>query len=285
MVPLVMGVVNATPDSFSDGGRALDPRDAAAIAERMVADGAAVLDVGGESTRPGASPVGVAEELARVVPVLEAVVPIAVAGGVRVSIDTRHAEVARRAVTLGATLINDISASLWEVAADTGAGWVAMHMAGTPATMADAPEYDDVVDDVRSYLVEKAAVARRAGVSEVWVDPGIGFGKTVADNLALLAGLDVLVAEGFDVLVGTSRKRTLGVLTTASDARVGLRAPDDLVPPDDRFEASLATATWAMQQGVRMVRTHDVRAHVHAAAVIAGSIPAPVPVPPTPAAA
>ena len=285
MVPLVMGVVNATPDSFSDGGQALDPHDAAGIAARMVADGAAVLDVGGESTRPGASPVTVAEELARVEPVLEAVVPIAVAAGVRVSIDTRHAEVARRAVALGATLVNDISASLWEVAAETGAGWVAVHMAGTPATMADAPAYDDVVDEVRAYLVQKAAVARQAGVAEVWVDPGIGFGKTVADNLALLAGLDMLVAEGVDVLVGTSRKRTLGVLTTASDARVGLRQPDDMVPPEDRFEASLATATWAMQQGARMVRAHDVRAHVHAAAVVAGSIPASVPVPPTAAAA
>src|SRR5690606_32450367 len=150
MVPLVMGVVNATPDSFSDGGRALDPADAAALASAMVDEGAAFLDVGGESTRPGAAPVPVEEELARVEPVLEAVVPIAAAAGVRVSIDTRHEEVARRAVEMGASLINDVAATLWPVAADLGVGWVAMHMKGTPATMADAPHYDDVVDEVRS---------------------------------------------------------------------------------------------------------------------------------------
>jgi dihydropteroate synthase len=285
MVPLVMGVVNATPDSFSDGGRALDPADAAALASAMVDEGAAVLDVGGESTRPGAAPVSVDEELARVEPVLEAVVPIASASGVRVSIDTRHEAVARRAVELGATLVNDVSASLWPVAADLGVGWVAMHMKGTPATMADAPRYDDVVDEVRSFLVERATTAREAGVEEVWVDPGIGFGKTVDHNLELLARLDVLVAEGFPVLVGTSRKSTTGILTARSDARVHGEDASAPAPIGDRLEASLATATWAMQQGARMVRVHDVRPHVHAAAVIAGSIPAPVPSDsPTPAA-
>jgi dihydropteroate synthase len=204
--------------------------------------------------------------------VLEAVVPVARAGGIRVSIDTRHAEVARRAIERGATLINDVSAELWPVAADTGAGWVAMHMKGTPATMSDAPHYDDVVDEVRRYLVDRATTASDAGVTEVWIDPGFGFGKDMGHNLTLLAHLDVIAAEGWDVLVGLSRKRTQGLLTTASDARVGLRAADDVVPTDDRLEASLATATWAMHMGARMVRAHDVRPHVHAAKVIGGRI-------------
>lgn len=267
-----MGVVNATPDSFSDGGAALDPADAAAAAAEMVAAGAAFVDVGGESTRPGATPVEPSEELRRVVPVLEAVVPVVTAAGARVSIDTRHAEVARRAVELGASLINDISATLWPVAAETGAGWVAMHMKGTPATMAQAARYDDVVDEVRAFLVERATTASEAGVGEVWIDPGFGFGKDADHNLELLAHLDVIVAEGWDVLVGLSRKRTQGLLTTASDARVGLRAPDDIVPTDDRLESSLATATWAMHKGAKMVRAHDVRPHVHAAQVVAGRI-------------
>ena len=267
--PLVMGVLNVTPDSFSDGGRYDSVTSATRRAIEMVDEGAEVIDIGGESTRPGASPVSVTEELDRVVPVIAAVRRAVVGSPARISVDTRHAEVARAAVAAGASIINDISASLFEVAAETGAGWIAVHMAGEPGSMQDSPQYHDVVTEVRDHLVERAALAERAGVRELWIDPGFGFGKTPRHNLALLGRLDELVDTGLPVLVGTSRKSTLGMLTRSSDARVGVMSE---ARPDDRFEASLATATWAMQQGVAMVRAHDVRAHVHAAAVIAGSI-------------
>jgi dihydropteroate synthase len=250
MTPLVMGVLNVTPDSFSDGGRYLDADAAVARGHELVAEGADVVDVGGESTRPGAAPVEEAEELRRVVPVVEALAP-----HVRVSIDTRKRAVAEAAVAAGATLINDVSASLHEVAAATGVGWVAMHMQGDPTTMQDAPSYADVVGEVRDYLVDRAQAARDAGVDEVWIDPGIGFGKTIAHNLSLLRGLHSLVATGWPVVVGTSRKGFLGTLTGGAE-------------PDDRLEASLATAVHAMACGARMVRAHDVRPTAQAARLV-----------------
>jgi dihydropteroate synthase len=259
-----MGVVNVTPDSFSDGGRYLDHAAAIAQGRRLVADGADVVDVGGESTRPGAEPVALDEELRRVLPVVEAL-----AAHVRVSIDTRKPEVAAAAIAAGATLVNDVSASLHEVAADHGVGWVAMHMQGDPATMQDEPRYHDVVGQVRDHLVERAETARAAGVGEIWIDPGIGFGKTHEHNLALLGRIDVLVATGLPVVVGTSRKGFLGRLLAASD---GVADP---VPTDDRLEGSLATATWALARGVAMVRAHDVRPTAQAVRVVAAPIAEP----------
>jgi dihydropteroate synthase len=245
-----MGVLNVTPDSFSDGGRYLDPELAVAHGLALVAEGADVVDVGGESTRPGAGPVDEAEERRRVVPVIEALAP-----SVRVSVDTRSAAVAEAAVAAGATLVNDVSASLWPVAAEVGAGWVAMHMRGEPVTMQEAPRYDDVVAEVGAFLQERVAQARAAGVEEVWIDPGIGFGKTLEHNLALLRSLDRLVAGGVPVVVGASRKGSLGQLTGGA-----------LV--DDRLEASVATAVWAVEQGAAMVRVHDVAATVRALALL-----------------
>jgi dihydropteroate synthase len=260
--PLVMGVLNVTPDSFSDGGRFLSADDAVAHGHRLAEEGADWIDVGGESTRPGAEPVPEAEELRRVIPVVESLA----AAGRRVSIDTRHEAVARAAVAAGATFLNDVSSSLGDVAADLGVAWAAMHAQGDPRTMQDAPRYDDVVAEVLDHLVSRADAARAAGVPEVWIDPGIGFGKTAAHNLALLAGLDRFVATGYPVLVGTSRKAFLGRLLADSD---GAAEP---VPTDDRLEGSLATATWAMANGAAMVRAHDVRTTVQAALVVAGEI-------------
>jgi dihydropteroate synthase len=257
-----MGIVNVTPDSFSDGGRYLRVEDAIAQGLRLAAEGAVVLDVGGESTRPGAEPVDVATELARVVPVLEGLRD-ATGGSVRLSVDTRHAEVAEAAVRAGATLLNDVSASLHEVAADLGVGWIAMHMRGEPRTMQVEPHYDDVVAEVTDELAAAARAAQAAGVREIWVDPGIGFGKTSEHNWTLLARLDQLVALGWPVVVGASRKGFLGFALAKSDGR---REP---VPVDDRREASIAVATWAMLHGARMVRAHDVRPTVQAARVVA----------------
>jgi dihydropteroate synthase len=255
MRPLVMGVLNVTPDSFADGGRYLDPDKALARGLEMVAEGADVVDVGGESSRPGASAVGDAEERRRVVPVVEALAP-----HVRVSVDTRKASVAEAAVAAGATLVNDISATLWPVAASHGVGWVAMHMKGSPATMQDDPRYGDVVAEVRSFLVDRAREATAGGVDEVWVDPGIGFGKTAGHNLSLLRHLPELVAEGFPVLVGTSRKSFLG--------RLAPRGDGSPAPVEDRLAGSLSTATWAMVAGAAMVRVHDVAATVQAATLV-----------------
>ena len=245
-----MGVLNVTPDSFSDGGRWLDPDAAVAHGLALVAQGADIVDVGGESTRPGAEPVDEAEERRRVLPVIEAL-----ASHVRVSVDTRKAGVAEAAIAAGASLVNDVSASLHEVAAAGGVGWVAMHLQGDPRTMQDSPHYDDVVTEVREFLVERAERAAAAGVGEIWVDPGIGFGKTVAHNLSLLRHLDALVATGLPVLVGTSRKGFLGTLAGGA-------------PVDDRLEGSLATATWAMAAGAGMVRVHDVALTVQAARLV-----------------
>jgi len=279
--PLVMGILNVTPDSFSDGGQYLDAGAAIAHGRQMVAEGAAVVDVGGESTRPGATPVDEATETARVLPVVEAL-----ADEVRVSIDTTKPGVARAAVRAGATLVNDVGGGLWPVAAELGVGWVAVHMQGTPATMQLEPRYDDVAAEVRDHLAAAAARARAAGVTEVWIDPGIGFGKTAAHNVALLAALDELVGLGHPVLVGTSRKRFLGDLTADSDRAARARlarvvragAPAGTAPPaapavgptapDDRLEATIATVTWALTKGARMVRVHDVRAAVRTALVV-----------------
>jgi dihydropteroate synthase len=243
-----MGVLNVTPDSFSDGGQWLDPEAAVAHGMQMIADGADVVDVGGESTRPGAHPVSVEEELRRVVPVIAGL-----AGQAAISVDTRKEEVARAAVAAGATLINDVSASLWPVAADLGTGWVAMHMPADPSVMQQHARYEDVVAEVRDFLVARAEKAAAGGVNPVWIDPGIGFGKTAAHNFSLLRHLDVLVATGWPVLVGASRKSFLG--------RIGGR---DLAP-DDRVEGTVATSAWALVQGARMVRVHDVRPAVMAA--------------------
>ena len=261
--PLVMGVINVTPDSFSDGGDYLDHETAIARGHALIAEGADVIDVGGESTRPGAEPVPAAEELRRVLSVVEALSP-----HVRISIDTRKPEVAEAAITSGATLVNDVSATLYPVAASAGpgVGYVAMHMLGDPRTMQKNPTYGDVVADVRDFLVERADAARAAGVEEIWIDPGIGFGKTTDHNLSLLKHLNVLVSTGLPVLLGTSRKRFLGSLLADADRP----RPADPVPVADRVEGSVASAVWAMVQGVRMVRVHDVRATVHAATVVAG---------------
>lgn len=253
--PQVMGILNVTPDSFSDGGRYLDPQAALAHGLAMVAQGADVIDVGGESSRPGAAPVSPAEESARVVPVIEALAP-----HVRVSVDTCKAVVAEAALAAGATLLNDISAELWPLAAAAGAGYVAMHMQGTPPTMQDHPHYDDVVGEVFGFLLRRAEQASEAGVSEVWVDPGIGFGKTLSHNLALLRHLPDLATGRWPVLVGTSRKGFLGRLSPLPDGSPA--------PVDERLAASLSSATWSMLAGASMVRAHDVAATVHAATLV-----------------
>ncbi len=258
--PLVMGVLNVTPDSFSDGGL-YDTFDAAvARGLDMMAAGADVIDVGGESSRPGAEPVATDVELARVVPVVEALVGAARRDGrgVRVSVDTVKPEVAEAATAAGASLVNDISASLWEVAASAGAGWVAMHMQGRPRTMQDEPRYGAVVDEVQAFVLERARLALASGVGEVWVDPGIGFGKTTGHNLSLLRHLGTLVetaaASGCaGVLVGTSRKRFLGVLAAGPGA-------GEPAPVAERVEGSLATGAAALVAGAGMLRVHDVAA-------------------------
>ncbi len=255
--PLVMGVLNVTPDSFFDGGRHASTEAAVAHGLAMLAEGADIIDIGGESSRPGAEPVSLADELARVVPVVEAL-----AGRVRLSVDTVKPAVASAALAAGATLVNDISGSqaLWEVAGDHGAGWVCMHMQGTPRTMQADPRYLDVVAEVHDFLLTRARAALAAGLTEVWVDPGVGFGKTLGHNLSLLHHLPDLVAAAAaagcaGVLVGTSRKRFLGQLVAGPG---GAR-------PEERAEGSLATAVAAMVAGAGMVRVHDVAPTVQAA--------------------
>ena len=273
-----MGVLNVTPDSFSDGGRFLD-RDAAVVhGLALIEQGADIVDVGGESTRPGASPVSEQEELDRVIPVITAL-----AGRVRISVDTTKASVASAAIAAGATLINDVSASLWPIAAAArpAVGWVAMHRQGTPTTMQRAPCYDDVVAEVRAFLADRVHSARDAGVAEVWVDPGIGFGKTVDHNLTLLAHLRALVDDGAPVMVGTSRKsfiaKVLGSAPAPAPASAEAPAPalapasaEAPAPAEDRLEGSLASAVWALSQGVGMVRVHDVAATVQARSIVEG---------------
>jgi dihydropteroate synthase len=255
-----MGVLNVTPDSFYDGGRYVSTELAVAHGRSLIAEGADIVDVGGESSRPGAAPVSIDEELARVVPVVEAL-----AGEVRVSVDTAKVEVAAAALAAGATLVNDITAarSLFEVALAHQAGWVCMHMQGTPRDMQADPRYDDVASEVRAFLLGRAAEARAAGVREVWVDPGIGFGKTLAHNLSLLRHLPELVAAADEagcagVAVGTSRKRFLGLLAAGPGAV-------EPAPLEARAEGSLATAVAALVAGVGLVRVHDVAPAVQAA--------------------
>jgi dihydropteroate synthase len=276
-----MGVLNVTPDSFSDGGLHLDPEHAVARGLEMIEEGADIVDVGGESTRPGAEPVPEADEVARVVHVVAALSP-----HVRVSIDTTKRAVAEAAVEAGATIINDVSASLWPAAAEAGVAWIATHWYGGGAT--EVGELGDVVADVRAMLVERAAIAREAGVDEVWIDPGIGFGKSLEQNMALVSRIDELVATGLAVAVGVSRKGTLGSLLAASDALVaepalpGMTAPspldiasfDEQVPLDDRIEASLTMATYVLMQGAALVRVHDVRATAHAVKLVSGAVAA-----------
>jgi dihydropteroate synthase len=256
--PSVMGIVNVTPDSFSDGGVHLDPAAAVAAGRRMLEEGAAIVDVGGESTRPGSDGVSTGEELRRVVPVLEGL------AGAPVSIDTSKAEVARRALELGAELVNDVTAlrgdpGLAGVVADAGAYLCLMHMRGEPRTMQDEPRYDDVVAEVAAFLEERLEAAVAAGVPEerICVDPGFGFGKTVEHNLELLRRLDEIAALGRPVLVGLSRKRSLGRLLGDDGATVGSEA------------ASIGAAVAALGRGASIFRVHDVRPHVEALAVAA----------------
>ena len=257
---LVMGIVNVTPDSFSDGGLWLEAGAATAHAESLIAEGADVIDIGGESTRPGSRPVDQATELARTVPVVSAVA----SSGVEVSIDTTKAEVARAAVEAGATIINDVSASLHDVAAETGAGWIAMHALGDSATMQDDPRYDDVVGDVAGFLADAVSRGRKAGVERIWIDPGIGFGKTTRHNLELLANIDRFT-EIAPVLVGASRKTVVGAVHALSD---GLAGAEPVTGSDDRLEGSVGIALWSAYLGVGMIRVHDVRATVHALSLL-----------------
>ncbi len=255
--PRVMGVLNVTPDSFSDGGRYAASADALARAQAMVAEGAAIIDVGGESTRPGAPPVEVAEELRRVLPVVEA---LAAALPVPVSIDTSKPEVIRQAVAAGAGLVNDVRAlrapGALEAAAGAGVPVCLMHMQGEPGTMQAEPRYQDVVAEVIAFLEQRVAACEGAGIppARILIDPGFGFGKTVEHNLRLLNRLDRLAATGLPVLVGLSRKSLIGKI---------LDAPVDL-----RLYGSLAAAVVAVMRGARVVRTHDVRATVEALAVV-----------------
>jgi dihydropteroate synthase len=256
--PSVMGVVNVTPDSFSDGGVHLDAEVAVEAARRMIDEGAAIVDVGGESTRPGSESVDVDTELRRVVPVLEAL------QGVPVSIDTAKAEVARRAVELGAELVNDVTAlrgdpELAGVVADSGAFLCLMHMRGDPRTMQVDPTYGDVASEVASFLEQRLALAVAAGVPEerVCLDPGIGFGKTVEQNFELLRRLDVLLALGRPVLIGFSRKSSLGRILGDAAATTG------------PLSASVGAAVAAFERGATILRVHDVREHVEALTVAA----------------
>ncbi len=246
MTALVMGVVNVTPDSFSDGGDYFDHAKAIQHGLELTALGCDIIDVGGESTRPGSLPIDDKEELRRVLPVVAEL-----SKHVRVSIDTFKPAVAREAIGAGATLVNDISSSLAEVAASEGVGWVAMHMQGEPRTMQENPHYADVVGEVAQYLTEKVAWASELGIEEVWIDPGIGFGKSLDHNLELLANIDRIVDLGYPVLVGTSRKTFLG--------RIAARFEGGMPPPRDRLEGSLATAAWCFAHGVAAMRVHDVR--------------------------
>ena len=249
-----MGVVNVTPDSFSDGGVNFRAEDAIATARRMVAERAAIVDVGGESTRPGSDPVPVDEELRRVVPVLEAL-----AGQLPVSIDTAKAEVAKRAIGLGAELVNDVTAlrgdpALAGIVAESGVYLCLMHMLGEPRTMQRDPRYDDVVSEVKAFLEERLRFAMAEGIAEknVCLDPGIGFGKTVAHNFELIRRLDELTALGRPIVVGVSRKSALGKILGDPDAKTG------------PLSASIAAAVAAYERGATILRVHDVREHVEA---------------------
>jgi len=253
--PRVMGVINVTPDSFSDGGRTFDPSAAFDLGSRMVDEGAAIIDVGGESTRPGASPVDSTEELRRVIPVIERLAALDVV----VSIDTSKAAVAREALAAGAHLVNDVAAlsepGMMDVVAGSAAAVCLMHRQGTPRTMQLKPTYTDVVGEVAAFLRERADACRAGGIDRdrIVLDPGFGFGKTLAHNVALLRNLPAIVQLGYPVLVGLSRKGMIGVL-------VGRENPE-------RLEGSVAAAVVAVLRGARIVRAHDVAATVDGLAV------------------
>jgi dihydropteroate synthase len=250
--PLIMGILNLTPDSFSDGGRFAEPGAAAAHALKMAEEGADLIDVGGESTRPGAQRVPAAEQLRRVLPVMESI-RASLPAGLEISIDTTSAEVAERALDAGASLINDVSAgrddaAMFGMAARRRVPVVLMHMRGDPATMQEDPRYGDVVTEVRDFLLGRAAAAMEAGIARghIMIDPGIGFGKTKEHNLALLARLEDLVATGFPVLLGASRKRFMGSICRAAQSA-------ELAP------ATCATTALGVLAGAKIFRVHDVR--------------------------
>jgi len=251
-----MGILNVTPDSFSDGGRFGKVEDAVREGMAMVAAGADWVDIGGESTRPGAAPVSAEEEIARVLPVVSALAK----EGIAVSVDTQKATVARATLDAGARMINDVSAmrdpAMLATVREFGVEIVLMHMHGTPSTMQQAPQYVDVTSEVRDYLVDRAKFAEASGIhrEKIWIDPGIGFGKTVQHNLQLIRETDQLVATGYPVLVGASRKAFIGKLT--DDASV-----------DDRLEGTLAVHLEAVRKGAQMIRVHDVLAHRRALAL------------------
>ena len=256
--PVVMGVLNVTPDSFSDGGRFFGLAEALAQAERLAADGAAIIDVGGESTRPGATAVGVEEELRRVIPVIER---LAGSLAVPVSIDTRKPEVMRRALAAGASMVNDVDALVTpgaiEAVAGTDAAVCLMHKQGEPGSMQDEPRYGDVVEEVRKFLRERVAACVSAGIarSRLVVDPGFGFGKALEHNLELLRNLDKLASDGLPVLAGMSRKRMIGALTGREEG--------------ERLAGSVAAAVVAAIHGARIIRAHDVRETADALRVVA----------------
>jgi dihydropteroate synthase len=259
--PQIMGILNVTPDSFSDGGRFLDAAAALAQARAMAAQGAALLDIGGESTRPGAALVPEAEEIARTAPVIAALR----GAGLPLSIDTRKAAVARAALAAGAGMVNDVSALTFDagmagVVAAAGVPLVLMHARGTPATMQDAPVYDDVLLDVYDWLDGRIAAAEAAGIARgrIVVDPGIGFGKTAAHNLALIRGLSLFHGLGCPLLLGASRKRFIGTISGEERA-------------DRRVAGSLAVALAGAAQGVQLLRVHDV-AETRAALALARAI-------------
>jgi dihydropteroate synthase len=247
---LIMGVLNVTPDSFSDGGLWFEDKDAIAHGLEMVAHGAAIIDVGGESTRPGAAAVPATEELRRVLPVVEA---IAASSSVPISIDTRKPEVAARAVAAGASIINDTAGEeadpeMDDVAVESGAAIVVMHSRGSPATMRSLTDYSSVVDDVAAWLDERARALVGKGVSaeSVALDPGIGFAKSPEQSLELLNGVHEVLAIGYPVVIGTSRKSFIGVVLD--------------LPEDQRLEGTAASVAWAVAKGVQIVRVHDVEA-------------------------
>ena len=260
--PTLMGVINVTPDSFSDGGLFLEPEAAIEQGKRLAGEGAAILDIGGESTRPGAEPVGEDEELRRVLPVVEGLVN----GEGRVSIDTSKLAVARAALEAGATIVNDVAAfrsapELAGLVADAGADCCLMHMLGEPRTMQEDPRYEDVVSEVKAFLEERLAFAVSEGVPEerVWLDPGIGFGKSVEHNLELLRRLGEIVAIGRPVVIGTSRKSFLGRLTGGR-------------PEGERLPGTIATNVIAFERGATVFRVHDVAAVADALTVAAATV-------------
>ena len=265
--PVLMGVINVTPDSFSDGGLYLDVDSAVDHGHALAGEGAAILDVGGESTRPGAGEVPEAEEIERVVPVVERLAQASGPDAPRVSIDTRKARVAEQALQAGARIVNDVSAfrhapEIAGMVASAGARCCLMHMLGEPRTMQQDPRYDDVVSDVKAFLEERLAFATGEGVPEdnVWLDPGIGFGKTLDHNLELLRRLDEIAGIGRPVVIGTSRKSFLGKITGRAET--------------ERLPGTIATNVIAWERGARIFRVHDVAAVADGLKVAAATVPA-----------